>query len=116
MGKRTWFSIIVGIVILAIGMILRKVADAEGPQILLSLLAFILVGLIAAGVRRGFMAGLVLGAAFGLVNGLVNRQFSFESASVAAASIVVGVVLPSLLAGGISALFGLIGRFLFKRG
>ncbi len=115
MQKRTVYAIVIGAILFTLGIVLKKVADQEGPQILLFFLTFLVMGVVAGGVKRSFLLGLVMGVIFTLINGVVNITLSFQNASVAVASIIIGVIIPSLIGSGLSALGGLVGRKLFKQ-
>lgn len=118
MDKKIWYAVIVGVVLSVFGMSLRGFAKAEGPQLILFFLTFFIIGIFATGARRSFLLGFVLALIYALVNTLIFSLENFTAAagsvSTALAILLIGFLVPSLAAGVLSALGGLIGNRVFR--
>lgn len=118
MNKRTRRAAIVGAVLLAFGWLFRVIGNQEGVQILLFFPTFVLVGVVAAGVKRAMGISVTLASVAALVSNLTGPdapQGALKDPNQLAALVIFFVLIPALVAGGLGAIGGLIGRVAFRR-
>ncbi len=114
MTRRTRSGIIVGVVLLAVGMLIRGLADAEGPQLLLSIAAFPIVGFIVGRAGAGLFWAFVLAFVAVLVNTAVFSSGDITGGG-SSASRLAAIVLLSVIAALVAGVLGLIGGFIGGR-
>jgi len=113
MDKKIVYAVIVGVALFALGMTLRIFANQEGPQIILFFITFLVVGLIATGVKRGLLLSFVLSLILSFASNAILSPQVFDDINVVMALLVFSLIA-SLMCAALGAVGGLVGKRIFK--